>query len=43
MYIQFIFKERFKVNKVTDFSGEKMRNSGNFNYDYAHSFFGKKF
>ena len=22
---------------------EKMRNSGNYNYDYAHSFFGKDF
>ena len=24
-------------------SSEKMRNSGKYNYDYAHSFFGKDF
>ena len=28
-YIQFLFKKGFKINKKKDFTGEKMRNSGN--------------
>ena len=36
-YNQFLFKKRFEVD------GEKMRNSGNLFYDYAHSFFGEDF
>ena len=42
-YIQFLFKKIFELNKKGIISGEKMRNSGNYNYDYAHSFFGKDF
>ena len=42
-YNQFLFKKRFEVNKKQIFSSEKMRNSGNCIYDYAHSFFGEDF
>ena len=40
-YNQFLFKKRFEVNKVWIFSSEKMKNSGNCIYEYAHSFFGE--
>ena len=33
-YIQFLFKKIFELNKKGIISGEKMRNSGNYNYDY---------
>ena len=42
-YIQFLFKKIFEFNKNAIIANEKMRNSGNYNYDYAHSFFGKDF
>ena len=42
-YNQFLFKERFEVNKKTFFSIEKMRNLGKCIYDYAHSFFREGF
>ena len=51
-YNQFLFKIRFEVenlkkkcevNKHQIFSSEKMRNSGNCIYHYAHSFFGEDF
>ena len=42
-YSQFLFEKRFEVNKKHIFSSEKMRNSGNFIYDYAHSFFREHF
>ena len=32
-----------KLIKKQIFSSEKMRNSGNYIYDYAHSFFGEDF
>ena len=40
---QFIFKNGFEVNEKQIFSSEKMRNSDNCIYDYAHSFFGEDF
>ena len=42
-YYQFSFKKRFKVNKKYIFSNEKIINSGNYIYDYVHSFFGEDF
>ena len=42
-YNQFLFKKRFEVNKKQIFFSEKMRNSDNCVYDYAHSFFGDDF
>ena len=43
-YIQFLFKKRFEVDKKYDFiCSEKIRNSGNYIYDYDHSFFGGDF
>ena len=43
-FTQFLFKKRFEFIKKKRFiSREKMRNSGTYNYDYAHSFFGKIF
>ena len=42
-YIQFLFKIRFELNEKGIISFEKMRNSSNYIYDYAHSFFGKDF
>ena len=41
-YIQFSFKKRFKVNTKKN-SLEKIRNSGNYIYDYPDSFFGEDF
>ena len=38
---QFLFKKKFELNKKGIISSEKKRNSGNYNYYYAHSFFGK--
>ena len=43
IYILFLSKKRFEFDKNGIISGEKMRYSGNYNYDYAHSFFGKDF
>ena len=40
---QTIFNSFFNLIKEGFFSSEKMRNSGNQNYNYAHSFFGKDF
>ena len=42
-YIKYSFKKIFKVIKKGIISGEKIKNSGNYNYNYAHSFFGKDF
>ena len=42
-YNQFLFKKRFEVIKKQIFFNEKVRNSGNCIYDYAHSFFGEDF
>ena len=42
-YIQFLFKKRYDLMKKGIISTEKMRNSGNYIYDYAHSFFEKDF
>ena len=43
-YIHFLFKKAFEFNIKEDISSsEKMRNSGNYKYDYAHSLFGKDF
>ena len=39
-YIHF-FKMEFSKKEVI--SSEQIRNSGNYNYDYAHSLFGKDF
>ena len=36
-YNQFLFKKEFKVNKIIYFASEKMRNSGNYIYDYTQS------
>ena len=43
-YILFLFKKRFKVNiKGIISCPKKKRNSGNYIYDYAHSFLGVDF
>ena len=42
-YIQFLFKKIVKFNKKRIIFSEKVRNLGNYNYDYAHSFFGNYF
>ena len=42
-YIHFYSKYYLNLIKKWIVSSEKMRNSGNYNYDYAHSFFGKNF
>ena len=39
--IRFYSKIDLKLIKKQIFSCEKMRNSGNYIYDYAHSFFGE--
>ena len=39
----FIKKLRFEDDEKQIFSREKMRNSGNYINDYAHSFFGEGF
>ena len=36
-------QNRFEVNKKGIISNEKMRNSGNYIYDYAHPLFGEDF
>ena len=42
--IQILFKRRYKFNKKKGIiSSEKRRISGNYIYDYAHSFFGEEF
>ena len=40
-YIQFLFRKHLNMIKERINSSEKKRNSGNYTYDYAHSFFGK--
>ena len=43
-YIQFLLKIKdLNLIKEGIISTEKMRNSGNYVYDYAHSLFGKDF
>ena len=42
-YNQILFRQRIEVNKKQIFSGKKIKNSGNGNYDYAHSCFGEDF
>ena len=42
-YIQLLFKKRFEFNKKGLFLVKKMRNLGNYNCNYAHSYFGKDF
>ena len=42
-YMQFLFNKRFYSIKQGIICSEKLRNSGNYIYDYAHSFFGKDF
>ena len=37
-YYQFLLKKRIEVNKKTNLSSEKLKNSGKCFYDYAHSF-----
>ena len=39
--IQFYSKTYLSLMKKKHISSDKMRNSGNYIYDYAHSFFGK--
>ena len=42
--LQLVFIQKiFLVNRKQIFSSEKMRNSGNCIYDYAHSFFGEDY
>ena len=42
-YIPFSFKKGLKLNTKGIISREKIRNSGNYNYNYGHLFFGKYF
>ena len=39
----FLLKKRIELNKKGNISSEKIRNSGNYNYDYHHSLFWKDF
>ena len=41
--IQFLFQKTFEFNRKKIISIEQIRNSGNYIYDNAHSFFGKDF
>ena len=41
--IKFLIKKYKNLIKKGIIPSEKMRNSGNCAYDYAHSFFGEKF
>ena len=41
--IHFLFKKKLNLIRKDIISSEKMRNQGNYNYDYAHSLFGKDF
>ena len=41
-YIQFLLKKRYSIEKRIIYS-KRMRNSGNYNYDYANSFFVEDF
>ena len=38
-----LFKKRLEINKKQIFSSEKLKNSGNCIYPFAHSFFGQDF
>ena len=40
---KFVFAVNSYLIKIRIISIEKIRNSGNYIYDYAHSFFGKDF
>ena len=40
-YIQFLFKNDWNLIKKGIVSSEEIRNSGNYIYDYAYSFFGE--
>ena len=42
-YIQFLFRKDLNMRKEGIISNEKMRNSGNYIYDYAHSLFVEDF
>ena len=42
-YIKYSFIKKLNLIKNGIISGEKIRNSGKYIYDYAHSFFGKDF
>ena len=42
-YIQFLVQKDLNLFKNEIISCEKMRNTGNYIYDYTHSFFGKDF
>ena len=42
-YNQLLIKTNFRLIKKQIFSSEKLRNSGNCIYDYAHSFYGEDF
>ena len=42
-YNKFLFNKSFKVFKNRFFLVKKRINSGNYIYDYAHSFFGEDF
>ena len=42
-YMQFLLKKGLNSIKKGIISTEKMRNSSNYNNDYAHSLFGKDF
>ena len=39
----FLYNKRFEFNRKRIISSEKMKNSGNYNYDCTHSIFGKDF
>ena len=42
-YIEFLLKKKINSIKKGIISSEKIINSGNYNYDYVHSFSGKDF
>ena len=42
-YSHFLFKKYLNLIKNGIFSSEKMKNSGNYTYAHAHSFFGNDF
>ena len=42
-YNQLLFIKRFEVKKKQTYSSKRICNSGNYIYDYAHSFFAEDF
>ena len=42
-YMKILLKRKIEIDTKEIISIEKSKNSGNYNYDYTHSFFGEDF